>query len=243
MPRPAESSIREPALILETRHSIAEILSRQPLFRGLSETEIAQISAGCREYRVRKNELIFHKGDQAEGMHVVVMGQVKLSLPSAQGMEKVVHMCGPGSTFGEAVMFLDKPYPVTAQATSESLLLLISKRVLLEAMEGSTMLCRKMMASLSSRLHELLGDMETCMLRGSVQRVVCFLTQSAPSADATDYTINLPASKQTLASQLNLAPETLSRVLSQLMEVGLIRVKGRVISVLDREKLGEYTAS
>ncbi len=229
-------------MILETRHSIAEILSRQPLFRGLSESELAQISVGCREFRVKKNELIFHKGDPAEGMHVVVMGQVKLSLPSAQGMEKVVHMCGPGGTFGEAVAFLDKPYPVTAQATADSLLLLVSQRALLEAMEGSFMLCRKMMASLSSRLHELLGDIETCMLRGSLQRVVCFLVQAAPSGEPTAYEINLPASKQTIASQLNLAPETLSRVLGQLTEAGLIRVKGRVITVFDREKLVGYTS-
>ncbi len=229
-------------MILETRHSIAEILSRQPLFRGLSESELAQISSGCREFRVKKNELIFHKGDPAEGMHVVVMGQVKLSLPSAQGMEKVVHMCGPGATFGEAVVFLDKPYPVSSQATAESLLLLVSKRVLLEAMDSNTMLCRKMMASLSTRLHELLGDMETCMLRGSVQRVVCFLVQAAPSGDHSAYEINLSASKQTIASQLNLAPETLSRVLGQLSDAGLIQVRGRAINVLDREKLVAYTA-
>jgi CRP-like cAMP-binding protein len=228
-------------LILETRHSISEILSRQPLFRGLSESELAQISASTREFRVKKNELIFHKGDLAEGMHVVVMGQVKLALPSAQGMEKVVHVCGPGSTFGEAVVFLDKPYPVNAQATAESLLLLISKRVLLEAMESSPMLCRKMMASLSSRLHELLGDMETCMLRGSVQRVVCFLIQSA-TGDQDVFEVTLPASKQTIASQLNLAPETFSRVLGQLSDAGLVQVKGRMISVLNRQRLLSYTA-
>jgi CRP-like cAMP-binding protein len=228
-------------LILETRHSISEILSRQPLFRGLSESELAQISASTREFRVKKNELIFHKGDLAEGMHVVVMGQVKLALPSAQGMEKVVHVCGPGSTFGEAVVFLDKPYPVSAQATAESLLLLISKRVLLEAMESSPMLCRKMMASLSSRLHELLGDMETCMLRGSVQRVVCFLIQSATSEQDV-FEVTLPASKQTIASQLNLAPETFSRVLGQLSDAGLVQVKGRMISVLNRQRLLSYTA-
>lgn len=229
-------------MILETRHSIAEILSRQPLFRGLSEGELAQISAGCREYRVGKNEVIFQKGDWPEGMHVVVMGQVKLALPSAQGMEKVVHLCGPGDTFGEAVVFLDRPYPVNAQATADSLLLLVSKRCLVDAMEGSTMLCRKMMASLSSRLHELLGDMETCMLRSSVQRVVCFLAQSAPPGEGSNYAVSLTASKQNVASRLNLAPETLSRVLGQLTEAGLIQVKGRVIHVLDRERLTAYSA-
>ncbi len=229
-------------MILETRHSVTEILSRQPLFNGLSDAELAQIAAGCREFRVRKNEVIFHKGDAPEGMHVVVMGQVKLFLPSTHGTEKVVHMCGPGSTFGEAVAFLEKPYPVTAQATVDSIVIVISNRVLLDALDSSGTLSRKMLASLSSRLHELLGDMEACTLRTSAQRVVCFLNQSAPAGESPSFEISLATSKQTIASQLNLAPETLSRVLGHLTEAGLIQVKGRTITVVDRQKLKSFAA-
>jgi CRP/FNR family transcriptional regulator, dissimilatory nitrate respiration regulator len=229
-------------LILETRHSIAEILSRQPMFRGLSEVELAQISAGCREFRIKKNEVLFHKGDQPEGMHVVVMGQMKLALPSSQGVEKIVHMCGPGATFGEAVVFLDKPYPVSAQAMTESLVLLVSKRVLLDAMDSNAMLSRKMLASLSSRLHELLGDMETCTLRTSMQRVVCYLIQAAPADETPEFDVALQSSKQNIASQMNLAPETFSRVLGHLSEKGLIKVKGRTITVLNRQLLRNFNA-
>jgi CRP-like cAMP-binding protein len=217
-------------LIEESRHSIAEILSRQPLFRGLNEEELQPIAAGCREYRVGKNEVLFHKGDAVEGMHVLVMGQVKLAIPSAAGAEKVVHMSGPGSTFGEAMLFLDRPYPVTAQATVDSIVLLVARRALLEAMD----------ASLSVRLHELLDDMEACTLRSSAQRVVCFLNQSLPAIEQGSCDIHLPASKQTIASQLNLAPETLSRVLGHLSEAGLIKVKGRTITVLDSRKLRDF---
>ncbi|MDP2787951.1 MAG: Crp/Fnr family transcriptional regulator [Pseudomonadota bacterium] len=230
------------SLILETRHSIAEILSRQPLFRGLSEIELTQISAGCREFRVKKNEVLFHKGDTSEGMHVVVMGQMKLALPSSQGVEKIVHMCGPGTTFGEAVVFLDKPYPVSAQAMTESLVLLVTKRVLLDAMDVNAMLSRKMLASLSLRLHELLGDMESCTLRTSMQRVVCFFIQSAPADETRAFEIELQSSKQNIASQLNLAPETFSRVLGHLTDKGLIQVKGRTITVLDRQQLHSFMA-
>lgn len=229
-------------MILETRHPIAQILSRQPLFRSLSEGELGLIAAGCREYRVRKNEVLFHKGDAPEGMHVVVMGQIKLALPTSNGSEKVVHMCGPGGTFGEAVAFLEKPYPVTAQAIQDSIVLLVSSRVLLEALDGNGGLARKMLASLSGRLHELLGDMEACTLRTSAQRVVCFLNQAAPPGEDASYEISLAASKQNIASQLNLAPETLSRVLGHLSEAGLIQVKGRAITVLDRRKLRDFAA-
>ena len=186
--------------------------------------------------------MIFLKGDIPEGMHVVVMGQMKLALPSSQGVEKIVRMCGPGATFGEAVVFLDKPYPVSAQSMTDGLLLLVSKTVLLEAMENNNLLSRKMLASLSARLHELLGDMESCTMRTSMQRVVCYLVQAAPAGDSTEFEIVLQASKQNIASQMNLAPETLSRVLSDLSEKNLIKVKGRTIAVLDRQQLRNFIA-
>ena len=224
-------------MLTDSLSHVAEILSRQHLFRGLSASELEMLAQGSREIRAQRGEILFQKGDQPEGMHVLVMGQVKLSLPSAQGSEKVVHMCEPGSTFGEAVVFLDKPYPVTAQATQDSFVVHVSKRTLLEAMDTSQMLSRKMLASLSVRLHELLDDMETCTMRTSSQRVICFLTNMAPPDKADQYEIMLPASKQTIASQLNLAPETFSRVLGHLAGAGLIQVKGRCIMVLSKSKL------
>lgn len=229
-------------MIQETRHPIREILARQPMFRNLNETELGVIAAGTREYRIRRNEVVFQKGDLVEGMHIVIMGQVKLSIPSAGGAEKVVHMAGPGHTFGEAVVFLDKPYPVSAIATQDSIVLLVQKSTLESALDESPILSRKMLASLSLRLHELIDDMETCTLRTSMQRVVCYLSQQVPESQGEDFTIQLANSKQTIASQLNLAPETFSRVLSQLSEAGLIQVSGRAITVTSRAKLLNFQA-
>lgn len=228
-------------MIRETRHSIEEILSRQPLFRGLNADELKALARHTREYRVHKQEILFNKGDMPQGIHVVIMGQVKLFIPSTQGWEKVIHMEGPGSTFGEAVAFLDKPYPVSAQATQETIVLVVGKEALTQAMDTNPLLCRKMLASLCVRLHELLTDIEACTSRTSLQRVTCFLSQQAPG-DQKRYEVALGTSKQTLAAQLNLAPETLSRMLSQLSQAGLIEVQGRTITVLDIDKLRRYSA-
>ena len=166
-------------MIQETRHSIYEILSRQPLFRGLDEAELRALAAQTREFRVHKHEILFNKGDTPQGIHVVVMGEVKLYLPSTQGWEKGIHMEGPGSTFGEAVVFLDKPYPVSAQATQESVVLLIGREALSRAIEANHLLCRKLLASLCVRLHEMLTDIEACTSRTSLQRVT-FSSRSRP---------------------------------------------------------------
>ena len=226
-------------MMLENRHSVAEILSRQPLFVGLSEAELQQIAQTTREYRVQKNEIVFQKGESPQGMHLVIMGQIKLAIPSPQGSEKVMHIVNPGQSFGEAVTFLDKPYPLSAQATQDSIVLLIDKQSLLDAIDENPRLARKMLASLSVRLHELMSDIENCALRTSAQKVASYLAQECRNTATDIWTIELGSSKQTLAARLNLAPETLSRVLGQLSKSGIIEVHGRKIQVLDRTRLDE----
>lgn len=222
-------------------NSFQAVLSRQPMFRDLSSQELDMLAAGTEECRFLRQKSLFQKGDVPLGMHIVIMGQVKIFLLSAQGGEKVVHMAGPGATFGEALAFLDKPYPVNAVATQDSIALLIRKEVLLRAMEESPMLARKMLANLSMRLHELIEDMEICSMRSSLQRVICFLSNQSTSGEAGKQLVHLGTSKQTIASQLNLTPETFSRSLNQLSAAGLIEVSGRDIQVLDREKMMMFT--
>lgn len=72
-------------MILETRHSISEILSRQPLFRILGEQDLIRLAKATSEYRLSRNEMVLQKGHQSEGLHVVIAGQVKLYLPSMVG--------------------------------------------------------------------------------------------------------------------------------------------------------------
>jgi CRP-like cAMP-binding protein len=84
--------------------------------------------------------------------------------------------------------------------------------------------------------------MESCTLRTSMQRVACFLVQSAPNDGTDTFDVVLQSSKQNLASHMSLAPETFSRVLSDLSEKKLIKVTGRTITVLDRQKLRSFIA-
>jgi len=61
------------------------------------------------------------------------------------------------------------------------------------------------------------------------------------SADASDASnITLPASKTTIASLLNLTPETLSRTIAKLQQLGLIEVNGKDVMIIDVKKLRSY---
>ncbi len=226
-------------MILETRHSISEILSRQPLFRILGSTELNNLARNATEYRLSKNEMVMQKGDVSDGLHVVISGQVKLYLPSMAGSEKVVRMAGPGDTFGEEGAFLNKSCPMAVQAVRDSLLLMLDKQSLIETMERNCVLSGALMTHMCTRLCELVENLETCVQRNSAQRVVHYLMQMAPG-EAQTFDLTLDVNKQTIASQLNLAPETFSRVLGRLAKDGCIQVRGRNITVTDLGALREY---
>ena len=224
----------------QTHLNIAALLSHVPLFSGLDTGEIARIARGTREIHVAKGDILFHKGDSPTGFYLVVYGQVKLAISSSQGSEKVVDILSQGQTFGEAVMFMERPYMVYAQALKDSQLLLIAKSAILDELEKDPKLGRKIIASLSMRLHHLITDVEAYSLHSGRQRIIGYLLRETTDTDATALTITLPTSKGVIASRLNLTQEHFSRILHELTEAGLIVVEGRRITIPDVPKLRAY---
>jgi CRP/FNR family transcriptional regulator, dissimilatory nitrate respiration regulator len=226
-------------MMLETRHSIPEILSRQKLFRGLDAAALARLAKGALEYRIGKHESLYQKGDMPRGMHLVIAGQVKLFLPAVNGAEMVVHMAGPGDSFGEEAVLPHKPSPFAAQANRDSVLMLIDKPALIETMRNNCDFSGALTSHICDRMRLLVESLETCVQLSSSQRVVHYLTQQA-SGESGSFDLELNANKQTIASQLNLAPETFSRVLNRLSRDGYIHVKGRNIRLRDLDSLRNY---
>jgi CRP-like cAMP-binding protein len=222
--------------------NIDALLSYVPMFNGLAPDEIARIARGTREIHAARGDILFHKGDPCQGLHLVVYGQVKLAFTSAQGGEKVVEILGQGQTFGEALMFMDKPYIVYAQALTDSQLLHISKAVLFEELERDPKLGRKMIAGLSMRLHQIITDVESYSLHSGRQRIIGYLLRDLPDEEhlPKETTVNLPTNKGIIASRLNLTQEHFSRILHELSERGLIKVEGRKIHIPDVEKLRTF---
>jgi len=222
--------------------SVETLLSHVPLFDGLSPDELARIAKGTRELNAKKGEVLFHRGDACSGIHVLVYGQVKLAFTSSQGTEKVVEIIQPGHSFGEAIMFMEKPYIVFAQALSDSLLLHVSKAAIFDELARDHRVVRKMLAGMALRLHQLMTDVESYSLHSGKQRIIGYLLRELHEnqLEATDVVLELPVNKGVIASRLNLTQEHFSRILHELTELGLIVVEGRKIHIPSVPKLNQH---
>jgi CRP-like cAMP-binding protein len=217
---------------------VQAFLSNLALFRELSREEIDRIAAQTRQLHFLRGEIVFHRGDPCNGFHVVIYGQVKLAFISAQGDEKVIEILAQGQSFGEAVLFLEKPYPVTANALVDTMLLHVSKEAVFDEIERDARFARRIIAGMAQRLHHLVGDVEAYSMRSGTERVIGFLLRDEPENVAENrIEVTLPASKGVIASRLNLTQEHFSRILHDLIARKLIEVEGRKVTLCDVQKL------
>jgi CRP/FNR family transcriptional regulator, dissimilatory nitrate respiration regulator len=217
---------------------VSDFLQQLPLFNEIAPEKLEQIALATTEMHVDRGSIIFRRGDPCVGFHIVIFGQVKLAFVSPDGNEKVVEIIGPGFSFGEALMFMEKPYIVTAQALADSLLLHVPNQAVFVELERDTGFARKMLAGLSRRLHGLICDVEAYSLSSGTQRVIGYLLKADAPTDGHQFTLEV--SKTVLASRLNLTPEHFSRILHDLAAKQLIRIDGRDITILDIDKLRAY---
>ena len=227
-----------------SRPDIVSQISQLPLFSSMSPDEVGRIAAGTREVKASKGDILFHKGDTNHGFHLLLSGQIKLAFTSAQGNEKVVEIIQPGQTFGEAIMFMDTPYIVFAQALADSQMLHIAKATVFAELDRDPKLARKMLASMAVRLHQLMADLEANSLHSGKERIITYLLRELPAntAPGQTATVSLSTTKGIVASRLNLTQEHFSRILHELVEDGLIVVRGREIEIPDLARLNDYRA-
>ena len=213
-------------------------LANLPMFSEMQAAELDRIAAVTVPLYFEKGQTIVQQGEPCTGFHVVVYGQVKLGFTSPQGVEKVVEIVRPGQSFGEALMFLDKPYIVFAQALADTMLLHVAKQAVFEELAHDPLFARRMLSGLSRRLHGLVRDVEAYTLRSGQERVIGYLLgELGEGAGSGPAEVHLTPGKSVIASRLNMTPEHFSRILHELSVDGLIEVNGRSVRIPDLARL------
>jgi CRP-like cAMP-binding protein len=216
---------------------VLPLLSKVPLFMELNRQQLDYLLADAQLLEAPAQQMVCEKGASLHGFYCVLAGKVKLFLQSAGGQEKIIDVVGPGSSFAEAAVFLDRPCPVYAQTLEPTRMIYVQARTVLKALDEAPQFARSMLAGLSIRLHQLINEVESSSLQNASQRVVGYLLEEAGQPEQGAVKFTLPISKATIAAKLGLTPETFSRALGCLSKQGLISVEGRCILLRDVQRM------
>lgn len=217
---------------------IGRVLAATELFRGLSEEDLFQIRRIAVEKTFERAATIFSEGDTASGFYVVAEGRVKIYKLSPDGKEQILHVYGPGDPFGEVPMFSGQRFPASAQTLTRSRLVYLPRQAFVDRISEDPFLALNMLAVLAVRLRQFTVQVENLSLKEVPGRLASYLMVLQQEQSGVRG-VELPISKGQLASLLGTIPETLSRIFSKMTDQGLIRVRGRTITVVNPEGLQE----
>jgi len=215
-----------------------QTLARLPLFEQLNDEQRARVLAAGHARAFERGEIVFHEGEQAEALFVVLSGQVKLVRYSPKGRELLLHLVGPGQTFAEAALFSGNTYPATAEVMESSHVWSLPRAALIELLREGPELAMAMLASVSMWTRKLASKLELLTQRRVEERVALYLIARAGSGELRPGdTIPLAEARNLIAAQCGTAPEVLSRTFRRLEEDGILEAAPHHVTVVDPAKL------
>lgn len=214
-----------------------------PLFSGLSAIEIKNLIAAARLHEYKKNESLFLHADPASHVYIITNGAFRLHRQTPEGKEITLQIATAGDMIGEHELLENKThYQYSAKATEDSALFAFPIWFMREQLKIFPALALNLLAAISRKSSRSMIDTEHLQILRAPQRVGCFLMRLCDIHGFNPTHFTLPYSKSTIASKLSMEPESFSRALNKLKEIG-VAINGNEVNIADMRALDDYVCS
>jgi CRP/FNR family transcriptional regulator len=212
--------------------SLIDRLASLPYFRSLSPDRLGDLAAYAISRPFAAGEMIFMQDAPSAGLWIVEEGRVKISRLSPDGREHILLFIGPGESFNDIPALDGGVNPGTATALSPVIAWRLPSEVLLDELRADPELALVVIGILAGRMRQLVQQIEDLALCSVTARLARFLLKQVE-----DESLSGPGvTRATIASHLATTPETVSRALRTLEEIGAIRFDRQTI-LIEREDL------
>ena len=206
------------------------IISKIPLFEGMSPEEQEELRAMMTQTTLRRGETLFNEGDSGDRLYVLLSGKIKLGHASPDGRENLLAVLGPGEIVGELTLFDPGPRSTTATAVAPTDLL---------SLEHTT-LAKDMLRALAQRLRRTntaLADLVFSDVPGRVAKALLDLADRFGSTTEDGVHVPHDLTQEELAQLVGASRETVNKSLAEFVSRGWIRLEGRAVTLLDIDRL------
>lgn len=216
--------------------AIMQRLASCPILANAGHEALNVLASQARLVRLKARQHLFHTGDQAHHFFFVHSGSIALYRPSYNGDNKIFRIMEAGDLLAEACMFINPAhYPLSARACCASSVYRIPREPLLLLVRKSADFCYAMLEGMARRISQTLNRIDLLTTSNSSQRMVTYLMDLYMQQRSAWLT--LPANQNVVARQLNIAPETFSRLLNSFKRAGLIAGRNREVTLIDVQGL------
>ena len=199
----------------------------------LNDTQLSELLAQAKLRRFERDEVIYHRGDPARDLHVVVEGSVKLIREDVEGREVLLWVLERGGVLGQQAIF-GRSRPTTAIATTDAVTIQLNGETCARMLEKNPRILYRAFEMFEARVEKLTQALEDVMLLDVPSRLAKYLLDSG-GGQADPHALTL--TQDELAAAVGSTRVTVNKVLADFEHRGFIRVARRHIDVLAPDKL------
>ena len=199
------------------------------LFKGLSDWTLADLFRNASIGSYKKGKLLFLEGELPNRLYIILEGWVKLYKGNSSGDETIVQMLTSGDMIAESAVFLNAPFPISAQVAKNAQILALPAPIIRENIKTNNDLAINVLTAMSVHSQLLIQGLESIRLKSATERVGWFLLKLLLEQGRVPDMVELPYDKSLIASYLDMKPETFSRTLKKFKQKGFEIRKDAVI--------------
>lgn len=208
-------------------------LKKFPIFDGLSCDEARKLGHMITDKHFQAKGIIFSADEKAEYVYLIREGHVKLYRQTEDGRENIIAILGPGDVFGEFVFAEETCHSMFAEAFENSLLCILPRKNFLKLLLNEPAIALTIINNIGKRLSQtayFIENLSTYDLTLRLGKLLLLLAgEYGSNADASKIKIRL--THQDIANMIATSRQTVTTLINQFKELGLIRYEGREIIV------------
>jgi CRP-like cAMP-binding protein len=215
------------------------LLKKVPFLKGLSQTDLQEVSRKFCEARFKKGEYLYLEGDLSDRLFVVKQGKVKITKGSSSGKEIVLDIISSGEICGGSAVY-SQVNPASALAAEDVIAYGLSKKDFLRLLSTYRTLGVQFIMYLGEKLmkaHEMMMSLVASNVEKRIAALLLGLCEKHGSQTAQGIRINLRLTRQDIADIVGTTVETTIRVMSKFRKQGILTTEWKHIAVISKEKL------
>lgn len=208
---------------------------------AMEELEFVTANKSTQHYQ--KGQVIYQEGSQALGFYCVYQGKIKLSKAGGDNKEQIVSLFREGDVLGYRALLAGTRYTSSAVALEDSVVCFVPRPDFLRLVQANTQFSTALMQLLARSL----GQAEEKMLhlaykpvRERLAGALLFVMQTFRQ-EGEELPFRIALGREDLAALVGTAKETVSRLLSELKDMGIIATRGSQITILKPSRLLEIS--
>jgi CRP/FNR family transcriptional regulator len=216
------------------------VLANAPLFAGVDPPTADLLASVMTTRTIDRGHVVFTEGDTGDRLFIVLEGKVKISRSAQDGRENLLAVLGPSEMFGELSLFDPGPRTATATAVTDSALASLDHDDLRPLLLAQPTVAVQLLAALAQRLrrtNEAMADLVFSDVPGRVAKALLDLAERFGDAEPDGVRVRHDLTQEELAQLVGASRETVNKALSEFANRNWLRIEGRTVLLLDRERL------